>query len=148
MKRLETIKPAVEAAAKAGGLPAPVVPLPVGFDGDAWVWTWRGERKIGEEKEMGIAEASVVARPEASDGVEIRVSARAWMPHRRHVVPRRLFYSRFFEHVPSVEVLTVELREPLYNAWQNAIGMADQLPQTEKARTAFLDSLKTKGLLG
>lgn len=145
MKRLEQIKPAVELAAKEAGLPAPKradVPFPVGFDGDAWVWTWRQK-----EKETGIAEVSVVARPEAEVAVEIRVSAGAWMPQRRHVAVSRLFYSRFFDQVPPVDVLRNELGPPLKNAWQSALSMADQLPQREKSRTEFLDSLKAKGWL-
>lgn len=145
MKRLDLIKPAVERAASSAGLPRAEsrdMPFPVGFDGDAWVWTWR------EEKQFGIAEVSVVARPEGGiTGIEIRVSANAWMPQRRDVATRRSFYARFFEEPPPVDALAAELSTPMKNAWQHALTMADQLPEREKNRTAFLDSLKSRGWL-
>jgi len=144
VNRLKQIKPDVEVAAQKAGLPASSradAPFPVGFDGDAWVWTWR------KEKEIGIAEVSVVARPEAEVGVEIRVSGGAWMSQRRRVTTSRLFYSRFFDKVPPRGVLVSELEVPLRNAWQSALTMADQLFEIEKNQSAFVSSLKEKGWL-
>lgn len=143
MKRLESIRPAVEKAAKVADLPTYKVDRPpVGFDGDAWVWTWRR----GEER---IAEVSVLARPEAiGAGVDIRVTAGAWMLKRRDVATSmRLFYSRYFDEVPPVDALAIELGQPLKNAWNYALTAAEQLPQIEEQRAKFLADLRGRKLL-
>lgn len=142
MKRLESIRPAVEIAAKAADLPTYRLDHSVvGFDGDAWVWTWRK----GEDQ---IAEVAVVARPEAIGvGVDIRVTAGAWMVKRRDVATSRLFYARYFEELPSVSALANELGPPLKNAWQHAVMAAAQLPQIEEQRAKFMANLRDMKLL-
>lgn len=146
MKRLETIRPAVELAANHTGLPtyANVKRPEVGFDGDAWVWTWR------QVRERQIAEVSVVARPQEA-GIEIRVAGSAWMLDQRQPAASRLYYARFFDSpdfLPAVDALAAELGPPLKKAWSEAAAIADQLPTIERQQANFIAGLKEKGLLG
>jgi hypothetical protein len=114
------------------------------FEGDSWIWTWR---QWGEQ----VAEAIARIRPDVfGDGIEIGVSAGAWMPTKRHIAAGRTYYIKYIElkQIPYMQdSLTAELTNALRQAWQGAKEMAPRLHEVEQARSELMSKLRAMDLL-
>lgn len=114
------------------------------FDGDSWSWAWR---TVGER----AAEAMVRVRPDTfGDGIEIEISAAAWIPEKRQVSAGRTYYTRYLELKALPEKaasLASELGTTLFQAWQGAQSMLPRLHEIERNRDDLMNKLRERNLL-
>lgn len=135
----------VNRAAKASKLPE----VRGVFDGNGWIWAWR---YYPTKEEVG--ETLVRVRPDVdaeAKGIEIEISAGAWMPKERQVSVGRIYYTRYLELEPlqqkKEEDLTSELIVNLSKAWEGAQLACTRLAGIKRRREDVAKTLRSKGLL-
>lgn len=112
------------------------LPMRVGaFDGSGWAWIWRVPLK---EQPHRVGEARVRVQPDSlNEGVEIEVSAAAWLDHQREIAASRTISSRFVSYGDLERQgtdFTTGLPETIRRAWQTAAHLAENLPEIERSR--------------
>ena len=134
----DVIGAVINRAAKNAGLPE----LREGrgaFDGDSWVWAWF---ETDEPRKVNASAREVLVRvhPDALEkGIEIEVSAVAWLLEKRQIADKRNYFTRYVE-IRAVgrnkNELESQIKEHLYSAWEGVYEIAKSLPTLEKRRDA------------
>jgi hypothetical protein len=115
------------------------------FDGDAWVWSWRPVSRADR-----TAEARLRIRPDVfNEGVELQVSAAAWMEKRRDVAANRVVWSQFVR-TGELQKYPTSVIGPLAENLAVANDFASQLSQrlddVARERAVLMDTLKKREL--
>jgi hypothetical protein len=139
-----------ELAAKAGTqthLPQPVVQ---GFDGESWVWLWR---TYMQDEPPRTAEVRLRARPdEFADGLELEVSASAWLEESPGIAWSRVFASRFLE-LSQIEAddfpseFVHAFASLLHQAHRGAIDAVRRLDEIAERRDGTIERLRARGAI-
>jgi hypothetical protein len=115
------------------------------FDGDAWLWIWRPV-----SREDRTAEARLRVRPDPfNEGVELQVSAAAWMEKRREIAASRVVWSQFvrtaeLQKYPNNVVTPLGQNLAIANDFANQLSQ--RLDDVARERAVLIDTLKKRDL--
>lgn len=109
---------------------------PGAFDGSGWIWLWRPDSRHGAGHR--VSEARIRVQPDSlNEGLEIEVSAAAWLEDRRNIAASRTIAAEFVTYrnlEKDAGELTSRLAHHLSDAWRTAFHLAERLPDVQNAR--------------